>query len=200
MATADPYKLNYVEALTGVKSSGNSEGNNFSSQFGDDSVKPIFIEESDIFGTNKPSIDQFLTHVELYKQIGLQVNTNHIKGIQRVRGLWRIYLDNSSDRDTLLEHGIVIRTRLIRTYDRNPRVVVHENPTYVKVRVKNVPLSADDGQIIRIVETLGQCDIKNNYRERLRVDSMLTNCQTGDRIIITGPLKSPLPRNIVIGK
>lgn len=102
------------------------------------------------------------------------------------------------DRNSLAE-GIVIRNKRIRTYDRNPRVVVHENPSYIRIRVKNVPLSADDGQIIRMLETLG-CRINNNYRERLRVDSMLTNCQTGDRIVISSPLETPLPRNILIGK
>jgi len=195
----DRSKLSYVDALGATNyNPAYHEGNDENKQFGNDSVKPIFIQESDIFGTTKPNRDQFLTRVELYKQIGLQIDSSHIKGIQRVRGLWRIYLDNMYDRNSLAE-GIVIRNKRVRTYDRNPRVVVHEHPTYVRIRVKNVPLSTDDGHILRILETLG-CHINNNYRERLRVDSMLTNCQTGDRIVISSPLETPLPRNILIGK
>lgn len=192
-------RLSYVDALGATNyNSASHEGNDENKQFGDDSVKPIFIQESDLFGTTKPNRDQFLTHVELYKQIGLHIDASHIKGIQRVRGLWRIYLDNMDDRNSLAE-GIVIRNKRVRTYDRNPRVVVHEHPSYIRIRVKNVPLSADDGQILRMLEALG-CHINNNYRERLRVDSMLTNCQTGDRIVISSPLETPLPRNILIGK
>ena len=87
----DRSKLSYVDTL-GVTNYNPAyhEGNAENKQFGDDSVKLIFIQESDIFGTTKPNRDQFLTHVELYKQIGLQIDSSHIKGIQRVRGLWRI--------------------------------------------------------------------------------------------------------------
>jgi hypothetical protein len=102
------------------------------------------------------------------------------------------------DRNSQTE-GIVIRNKRVRTYDRNPRVVVHEHPTCVRIRVQNVPLSTDDGQLLRILKAL-RCHINNNYRERLRVDTMLTNCQTGNRIIISSPLETPLPRNILIGK
>jgi len=101
---------------------------------GDDSVRPIFIQESYLFGTTKPNKDQCLTHVELYKQIGLHIDSSHIKGIQRVQRLWRIYLDNMYDRNSLAE-GIVIRNKRVRTYDRNPRVVVHEHPSYIRIRV-----------------------------------------------------------------
>jgi hypothetical protein len=159
----DRSKLSYVDALGATNyNPAYHEGNDENKQFGDDSVNPIFIQESDLFGTTKPNRDQFLTHVELYKQIGLQIDSNHIKGIQRVGGLWRIYLDNMDDQNSLAE-GIMIRNKRVRTYDRYQRVVVHEHPSYIRIRVKNIPLSADDGQILRILETLG-CHINNNYR------------------------------------
>ena len=68
------------------------EGNDGNKQFGNDSVNPIFIQELDIFGTTKPNREKMLTHVELYKEIGLQIDSSHIKGKQKVRGLWHIYL------------------------------------------------------------------------------------------------------------
>ncbi|XP_063411369.1 uncharacterized protein LOC134694292 [Mytilus trossulus] len=38
------------------------------------------------------------------------------------------------------------------------------------------------------------------YRERLRVDGLLSNCQTGDRIAMVAPLSKALPRSVLIGK
>jgi hypothetical protein len=49
-----------------------------------------------------------------------------------------------------------------------------------RIKVKNIPLSADDGQIHRTL-TLEGCNIEGIFREKLRVDGRLTNCDTGDR-------------------
>ena len=65
--------------------------------------------------------------------------------------------------------------------------------------MKNVPCSAEDGQIVRALELKG-CTIHSLYRERLRVDGMLTNCQTGDRIVMCDPVDTPLPRTLLMGK
>jgi hypothetical protein len=40
----------------------------------------------------------WVTHVEIYKTIGAIVDPAAIKGIQRVRSMWRIYMDNEIDR------------------------------------------------------------------------------------------------------
>jgi hypothetical protein len=61
-----------------------------------------------------------------------------------------------------------------------------------------VPLSADDGQIHRAL-TLEGCEIQGLFRERLRVDGKLTNCETGDKLIISKTLKNPIPRKLQIG-
>jgi hypothetical protein len=37
-------------------------------------------------------------------------------------------------------------------------------------------------------------------RERLRVDGKLTNCETGDRLVISKLLSKPIPRMLKIGK
>jgi hypothetical protein len=37
-------------------------------------------------------------------------------------------------------------------------------------------------------------------REKLRGDGRLTNCDTGDRLVISKPLPHPLPRSLQIGK
>ena len=54
-------------------------------------------------------------------------------------------------------------------------------------------------QIIKALEE-HNCEIINFFRERLRIHNYLTNCQTGDRIIICSPINTPLPRSLMIGK
>lgn len=78
-----------------------------------------------------------------------------------------------------------IRGKSITIYDndRNPRITKHERSTDIRVRVKDVPLSADDGQILRALEEY-QCSVINYFRERLRYQNMPTNCQTVNRIFI----------------
>jgi hypothetical protein len=44
--------------------------------------------------------------------------------------------------------------------------------------------------------TLEGCEIQGLFRERLRVDGKLTNCETGDRLIISKTLKNPIPRKL----
>ncbi|CAG2209533.1 unnamed protein product [Mytilus edulis] len=103
-----------------------------------------------VFMNNKaltylPNKDQFLTHIELCKIIDANVCLgSHIKGLQRVKGMWRIYLDNDSERESMVTSGLVIRDKLVNVYTRNPRIIIHENPNHLKVRIKNVPCSADD--------------------------------------------------------
>ncbi|KAK3108904.1 hypothetical protein FSP39_018372 [Pinctada imbricata] len=164
-----------------------------------DSVKQVFILETDLFGNVIPNKDQYLTHVEMNKAVYEVVMGSHLKGLQRVRGLWRMYLDNEDDREKLITTGLVIRAKQIQIYSNNPKVAQFQNPDHLKIRVKNIPCSAEDGQITRALEQLG-CVVHSLFRERLRVDGMLTNCQTGDRIAICEPISEPLPRSLTIGK
>ncbi|CAG2223528.1 unnamed protein product [Mytilus edulis] len=117
-------------------------------------IKPVFILESDIFAS-------------------------HLNGLQRViGGIWRIYPDNEEDRNTLVVNSITVRKKRIEVYPRNPRYVEKESPTTVRIRMKNIPLSADDGQLLRYLQNW-HLNILNYHRERLRIDGFMTNCQTG---------------------
>ncbi|CAG2202199.1 unnamed protein product [Mytilus edulis] len=109
------------------------------------SVKPVFILENDIFGSAKPSKEQFITHLELYNTIDANICPgSHLKALQRVRGLWRIYFDNDTDREFMISKEMWVRD--------NSRIMVNENPNHLKVRVKNVTCSAEDGKIERASE------------------------------------------------
>ena len=97
---------------------------------------------------------------------------------------------------------LILKTTLYAkkpTKNDSPTIIKQENN--VRVPVKNVPLSAADDQIIRALETSdSKCDIVTCFRERLRIDFQLTNCKTGDRILICKPFQPPLPKSMKIGK
>lgn len=162
-------------------------------------LKPVFIEEYDIFGSTTVNRRQYMKHPEMYRCISRVASAKTIKGLQRVRGMWRIYLDREYDRDQIIVRGVNIRKKHVPVYSQNPRVQARETPDGLRIRVKDIPLSADDGQIIRKLEFVG-CTVTSTYRERLRIDGLLTDCQTGDRIITVTPIGTPLPRYMEIGK
>jgi hypothetical protein len=78
-----------------------------------DSVKPLFLVGKDVFGSTKPDRTHWLTNVEIYKAVGSKVPAECIKGIQRIRDMWRIYMDNTEDRITLIVEGLNLRGRLV---------------------------------------------------------------------------------------
>jgi hypothetical protein len=75
-----------------------------------------------------------------------------------MHGLWRIYLDNQEDRELLLSSTLVLRNKSVNFYTRNPRYAFKEKTDTTNVCVKDIPLSADDGLIIKALED-HNCDI-----------------------------------------
>lgn len=63
-----------------------------------------------------------------------------------------IYLNNPEDREILLSSSLVLRNKSVTLYKRNPRYFYKETNDTTKVRVKDIPLFADDGQIIKALE------------------------------------------------
>ncbi|CAG2238381.1 unnamed protein product [Mytilus edulis] len=108
-------------------------------------------------------------------------------------------MDNEEDKLSLLVTGMNLRGRQVPLHSQNPRNPGNLQPDTIRIIVKNVPISADDGQIHRAL-TLQGCDIQSLNRKRLRVKGKITNCQTGDRIIISKLLDKPIARSLQIGK
>jgi hypothetical protein len=57
-----------------------------------DSVKPLFLVDQYVFGSTKPARTHWLTNVEIYRAVGSKVPVECIKGIQRIRDMWRRYI------------------------------------------------------------------------------------------------------------
>lgn len=166
------------------------------------SVTPplVFFKETAIFGDRRPNKNEWLRHEELYNAISDTIDPTHITGLQRVRGMWRIYIDNYEDKVALMSDGFVLRGKIMNVLKTNPLRFDGEITT--RIRIKDIPLSVDDGVILRTltlkaIECIGKVE-----REKLRINSKLTNCNTGDRFVIvkTLTLKEPLPKQMMFGR
>ncbi|VDI62321.1 Hypothetical predicted protein [Mytilus galloprovincialis] len=156
-------------------------------------------KNQDVHGSEKPPRAQWLTNVEIFKSISAKVPKQCIKGIQRIREMWRIYMDNEGDRLSLLVQGLNLRGRQVPLHSQNPHNPSTLQKDTIRIKVKNIPLSADDGQIHRAL-TLQGCEIQGLFREYLRIDGKMTACETGDRLVISKTLDKPIPRNLPIGR
>lgn len=155
----------------------------------------VFLKETAIFGDRKPTRAEWIGHEEMYKAIANRIEGSHITGLQRVRGLWRIYVDSLEDKVKLMTEGVSIRGKSVSVLNTNPQRLDNENT--VRIRIKIIPLSADDRIITRGL-TLRGLDVIKLYREKLRINGRLTNCENGDRIAIVKALslKEPLPYTV----
>lgn len=158
----------------------------------------VFLRESSLFGDRKPTKSEWITHTELYMALSDRIDSSHITGLQRVRGLWRIYVDNLVDKVKLMAEGVNLRGKTLPVLNTNPQRPDGEGT--IRIRVKNIPLSADDGMITRGL-TLRGADVISVMREKLRINGKLTNCETGDRLatVKASSLKEPLPNFMVFG-
>jgi len=60
----------------------------------------------------------------------------------------------------------------------------------LRIRIKNIPLSEDNGVISRVL-TLRGIEVIAINRDKLRVNGKLTNCDTGDRLVVVKTLRTP---------
>lgn len=156
-------------------------------------AKPVFLKEADVFGyVNNYSNKQWLNHAEVYLSLGKVIPENHLSGIQRTGNVWSIYADNMEDRVKLLARGVIIGGTHVALISENPE-------TTTRLTVSDVPLSADDRVIKQSLEQKG-CEIIEMYREKLRMENELTNCDTGDRIVFVKRLETDLPTSLQMGK
>ena len=151
----------------------------------------VFMRERALFGDRRPEKTEWIKHKEMFESLATRVDSTHITGLQRVKGLWRIYLDNLNDKICLLAEGITLRGKSVPLLSTNPGRLDGENT--LRIRVQDVPLSVDDGIITRTL-ILKDIEVISSMREKLRINGKLINCETGDRIVTVkaSTLKEPL--------
>ena len=154
-------------------------------------ARPLFSCENG--RDRRPERNEWIKHSEMFESLTTQIDATHLTGLQRVKGLWRIYLDNLEDKICLLANGVTLRGKVVPLLSTNPGRLDGENT--LRIRVQDVPLSADDGIISRTL-ILSELEVISMMREKLRINGKLVNCETGDRIVTikASSLKEPLPR------
>lgn len=98
-----------------------------------------------------------------------------------------------------MSEGVPIRGKTIPVLNTNPDRLDGEQST--RIRIKNIPLSVDDGLITRVL-TLRNIDVITCQREKLRINGKLTNCSTGDRLVYvkSSTLSEPLSHTMYFGQ
>lgn len=158
----------------------------------------VFFKNRDAVGYIEPAEwnDKGLKNEEVYKQLCKTIRQEHIQGVQKIGGLWRLYLTDTGARCKLLTQGLDIRGKTVTVYEHNPFLRTATNT--VIVRVCDVPLSVHDSEIVTSLRSFG-AEIKGECtKEKLRVGGQLVNCLTGNRRIEIRTPKEPLPRFISV--
>lgn len=161
---------------------------------GDTGVKPVFLKNRDV-PEGKPLLHEEI-YVAIHKHLG---STKNLKGLQKIGGLWRIYFTDRADRIALISTGLNIRGVSAPIYDTNPFVNRHDPTTSLKVIVKDIPLSVNDEMIANEIEKQKCKVLSKVQRMKLRVNGLLTDCHTGDRMLFIEPPSKPLPRAMNMG-
>ena len=183
---ADP-NMDASETMSYAKAAGTT----FS---GKNQGKPIFLKHRDIPNVKDKEVD----NQEMYKALLKSVSSAKIMGIQRIGGLWRLYITEQSARIGLITNGMTIRDACISVYDTNP-FLPGGNENLLKLTIKDVPLFADNSVITDELERMKYKVVGKVSLQKLRVDGQLTNCLTGDRVIFIERPKQPVPRLVVFG-
>ena len=157
----------------------------------DPGSKPVFMRQSDIPNAerNQP------TGEEIYLTLSKVTSPDTIIGIQKVGGLWRLYIKDRESRLPLLSQGLRLRGVNVPIFDTNP-FLRDNSENLLRVTIKDVPLSVSDEVISQELERR-KCKLRGNIvRQRLRVNGQLTACLNGDRVLYVDKLEKPLDRHV----
>ena len=113
--------------------------------------KPIYFKDKELQG-------QITSDSKRISDYDISIATGKIvpdiQCIQKDRDLWRVYVKSTEGRSKLLREGFDIRNRHISVYDTNPYSAGLDSPNerVLKITVKGIPLSVDDGEIVKMLE------------------------------------------------
>ena len=81
-------------------------------------------------------------------------------GAQKVRGLWKIYINDPEARAILLSRGLSIRHRTINLYDKNPFGMRQRNEVATeKVIIQDLPFEINNEDVYNLVTSFPNCEI-----------------------------------------
>lgn len=166
-------------------------------------VTPLFVKHRDL-GLD---INVRLSVLDFCKELYHVIDRKDIEGAQRIRGLWRIYLNNQEAKTKLYTNGFTFRGMSVTIYEHNPFLLNEENndPTkkLMKVFVQNLPLSVSNQEIELMLRRLG-CKMEGNVKYEYERDENghLTSIKNGNRSVLVNEeytKSNALPRNSYCG-
>ena len=127
-------------------------------------LKPVYLKNSELPHSN----DNRITDYEL--SVAASLCASDLKCVQKDRELWRLYVNSQESRTKLLCEGFEIRNTNVRIYDTNPFSAGLSNPDekVLKITVKGVPLSVDDGEVMKMLNKFNLSFTSDLKYEKIR--------------------------------
>ncbi len=152
-------------------------------------VLPIFVKDFDIKNANGYSLSDYQISLHISKTIG----NGRIKGLQKIRGLWRIYLKSNEAKTELVSKGISIDNKKLPLYTDNPYAANTKDPSdeRIKVTVRDYRMSASTEPILKFCRDHGiepTSPIKNGH---IRTSGgFLTEMENGEKFFYVKKMRS----------
>ena len=144
-------------------------------------LKPVYLRDNDIQIDKKNYVRDFEISIAVSKSI------SDLKCVQRDRDLWRLYVGSRDSRDKLLSEGFELRNISVKAFDINPYSAGIHNPNeqVLRITVKGVPLSVDDGEITKMLEKFNVTFTSGIKYEKIRDPETrkMTGILNGNRFI-----------------
>ena len=84
-----------------------------------------------------------LDTIEICSAAGKVSGRGTVRGAQRIRGLWRLYVHHKQARDKLLMEGTVLRGISVTLLSKNPFTIAQQNGEEKPLIISNIPISAE---------------------------------------------------------
>ncbi|XP_033097675.1 uncharacterized protein LOC117101745 [Anneissia japonica] len=154
-------------------------------------VKPVFIKDDDI----RKKEEEYLKEEDIYFVLNTVMNCDHLVGLQKVKNLWRVYIDDHSERVKVITSGLNIRGKHVNVHDVNPYL---SGEISTRILLKDIPLSVRNQEITDALRKLG-CNILGEVQYvKFRIKGKLSRFLNGDRAVFVEPFKDSLPRFLKI--
>ena len=144
-------------------------------------LKPVYIRGRDL-----PVSVSKTTNFEISEAISESIKD--LKCVQQDRDLWRIYIGSLDSRKKLLTVGFDLNNINVRTFEINPYSAGTTKPeeSVLKITVQGIPLSVDDGEILKMLKNYG-CEPTSDIKlEKIRhpVTRKMTSILNGKPVYI----------------
>ena len=157
----------------------------------EDTFPTLFIPKNHI-----PEFGTPVYGLEIYKAIETVTGKcDKSECVQKIGGMWRVTLKDSSARSSLLTKGINIRGHSVTVLSKNPFLSADGQET-TRLKINNLPYSVSNETIKGKLRSLGVELCGEIEWELYKDDKKLTSCKTGSRFIKIAPPKVPVPKSV----